>query len=125
MFYKKKCLLKPSVYCVPRCTFILWIADLPMPLTLIFAISSELKENIVIDNMQFHRSKRMLYCILCNGSPSSSLACYIERMSDDIALSVLLKKRAVFIWTGKVFEVVFMFHTCLMLYGEQIIKVLT
>ncbi len=47
---------------------ILEIADLPMPLTLIFAISSELKANIVVDNMQFHRSKRMFYYILCNGS---------------------------------------------------------
>ena len=44
----------------------------------------------------------------------SPLPGFVEGMTDDIALSVLPKMRAVFVGTGEVFEAVFVVHTCVM-----------
>ena len=42
-------------------------------------------------------------------------------MTDDIALSMLPKMRAVFVGTGEVFEAVFGVHTCVM--QAEVLKV--
>ena len=41
-------------------------------------------------------------------------ACFVEGMKNDISLSMLLKIRTVFVWTGEVFEAVFVVQPCVM-----------
>jgi hypothetical protein len=41
-----------------------------------------------------------------------SLTGFVEGMTDDIALSMLSEMRTVSVWTGEVFEAVFVVHTC-------------
>ena len=43
-------------------------------------------------------------------------------MTDDIALSVLPKMRAFFVWTDEVFKAVFVVHTCVMKYEGLKVK---
>ena len=52
--------------------------------------------------------------VLATVSSPPTLPGFVEGMTDDIALSVLPKMRAVFVGTGEVFEAVFVVHTCVM-----------
>ena len=45
-------------------------------------------------------------------SSPHSLTGFVEGMTDDIALSMLSEMRTVSVWTGEVFEAVFVVHTC-------------
>ena len=50
---------------------------------------------------------------------------FVEGMTDNIALSVLPKMRAIFVGTGDVFEAVFGVHTCVMQPEDLKVKGLT
>ena len=50
--------------------------------------------------------------VLTTVSAPPSLTGFVEGMTDDITLSMLSKIRTVFVWTGEVFEAVFVVHTC-------------
>ena len=52
--------------------------------------------------------------VLAAVSPPPSLPGFVEGMTDDIALSVLPKMRAVFVGTGEVFEAVVVVQPCVM-----------
>ena len=50
--------------------------------------------------------------VLTTVSSPPSLSCFVEGMTDNIALSMLSKIRTVPVWTGELFEAVFVVHTC-------------
>ena len=52
--------------------------------------------------------------VLTTISSPPSLTGFVEGMTDNIALSMLSKMRTVSVWTGEVFEAVFVVHTCVM-----------
>ena len=52
--------------------------------------------------------------VLTTVSSPPSLTGFVEGMTDSIALSMLSKMRTVSVWTGEVFEAVFVVHTCVM-----------
>ena len=52
--------------------------------------------------------------VLATVSSPPTLPGFVEGMTDDIALSVLPKMKAVFVGTGEVIEAVFVVHTCVM-----------
>ena len=53
-----------------------------------------------------------MVCTTISSPPS--LTGFVEGMTDDIALSMLSEMRTVSVWTGEVFEAVFVVHTCVM-----------
>ena len=52
--------------------------------------------------------------VLAAVSSPPTLPGIVEGMTDNIALSVFPKMRAIFVGTGEVFEAVFVVHTCVM-----------
>jgi hypothetical protein len=52
--------------------------------------------------------------VLTTVSSPPSLTGFVEGMTDDIALSMLSEMRTVSVWTGEVFEAVFVVQPCVM-----------
>ena len=52
--------------------------------------------------------------VLATVSSPPSLTGFVEGMTDDIALSMLSEMRTVSVWTGEVFEAVFVVQPCVM-----------